>query len=104
MSSFVLPCFLTVIIELIWFLCFGYEGILFILLCASVNIATNIALNYALSFCIACFVPAAIIGELIVLAVEYSMYCLAYGRSKRLFFLTLGANIMSLAIGILFRF
>lgn len=39
--------------------------------------------------------------ELAVVAAEYSVYALACGRSRRLFLLTLAANVLSYSLGLL---
>lgn len=98
MYHFLLPCALTVIIELIWFLCFGYRDMLSVLLCVFVNVVTNISLNYYISYYNSS--PwAVVIGEVIVVIAEYFMYAMAYGRGKRLFLITLGANLLSFLTG-----
>ena len=95
---------LTVILETAFFALVGYRKRDFLLLCVAVNVATNLALNMAVYALF--YEPLAIlIGELLVVALEYLAYALVLGRSKKLFLLTLAANAISyLAGGLLYGF
>ena len=74
----------------------------FLGLCAAVNVASNLTLNLLLAL-----LPCAALTwlvyplELAVVAAEYSVYALACGRSRRLFLLTLAANVLSYSLGLL---
>ena len=68
---------------------------------AALNIATNLALNLLLS----CLPQGELYWliyplELAVVAIEYAVYAYACGGSKKLFLLTLAANVLSYCIGL----
>ena len=91
-------CALTVVIETAFFALLGYwKEKYFLILCPAVNVATNLSINLILSFYFEWWLVAVL--EVMVVAAEYSVYAAAYGRSKKLFALTLAANIVSFTIG-----
>ncbi len=102
--SFWMVCLLTVALETGFFAAAGYRRADFLLLCAAANAATNLTLNLLISAW--GFTPGlALLLELCVLAAEYGAYALALGRSKKLFLLTLAANVISYSAGgLLFGF
>lgn len=95
-----LYCALTVVLELIVFAIAGYgRRRYFVVLCIAANVATNLALNVALWFCrSAGFI---LFLESLAVFAEYAVYAAAEGRSRRLFLLTLGANVFSFTTGII---
>ena len=92
--SLVLACTLTVLIETPFFALFGYRSKDEITVTACANVATNLLLNLGLSV-----YPGApvFVAEAAVTLSEYAAYALAFGRSRRLFSLTLAANLLSFA-------
>ena len=98
--SLFLACALTVLLETPLFAAAGYRDrtSLTIVICA--NIVTNLTLNLALSL-LPRSIGAAAMGEALVLAAEYGAYAFAFGPSRRLFMLTLAANVLSCGVGLL---
>lgn len=101
MTQLLLSAGLTAAVETL-FLAAYRRGAAFLGLCAAVNVASNLTLNLVLAF-----LPRAALTwlvyplELAVVAAEYSVYALACGRSRRLFLLTLAANVLSYSLGLL---
>ena len=96
--SLLLACVLTVLIETGFFALCGYRKgwQIGVIVCA--NVVTNLALNLLLLFVLPYTVPIVLALELAVLAAEYAIYALAFGRSGRLL-LTMLANLLSFAVG-----
>ena len=92
-------CLITVAVETAFFALVGYRDGWFLALCVCANAATNLTLNLLLgviantSFWV---YPL----EVCVVAVEYVIYALYEGRSKRLFLLTLAANVLTYLAGL----
>ena len=97
--SLLLACVLTVLIETGFFALCGYRKgwQIGVIVCA--NVVTNLALNLLLLFVLPYTVPIVLALELAVLAAEYAIYALAFGRSGRLLLLTMLANLLSFAVG-----
>ena len=97
-----LACLLTVLIEGGFFALFGYrDGFsLTVIVCA--NVITNLLLNLVIWLFFA-FDPGSwiYVMELCVVAAEYAIFALAFGRGRKLFFLTLAANCISYGLGLL---
>lgn len=92
---------LTVAVETVFFAVTYRRDAAFLVLCAALNIATNLALNLLLS----CLPQGELHWliyplELAVVAIEYAVYAYACGRSKKLFLLTLAANVLSYCLGL----
>lgn len=92
---------LTVVVETVFLAITYRRDAAFLVLCAALNIATNLALNLLLS----CLPQGELHWliyplELAVVAVEYAVYTYACGGSKKLFLLTLAANVLSYCIGL----
>lgn len=92
--NLVLACTLTVLIETPFLALSGYRSKDEITVTVCANVATNLLLNLGLSM-----YPGApvLLAEAAVVLSEYAVYALAFGRSKRLFSLTLAANLLSFA-------
>ena len=91
-------CALTVVIETAFLALAGYrKEKYFFVLCPAVNVATNLSINLILSFYFEWWLVAVL--EVMAVAAEYAVYAAAYGRSKKLFALTLAANVVSFSIG-----
>lgn len=92
---------LTVAVETVFLAVTYRRDAAFLVLCAALNIATNLALNLLLS----CLPQGELYWliyplELAVVAIEYAVYTYACGGSKKLFLLTLAANVLSYCIGL----
>lgn len=92
---------LTVVVETVFLAITYRRDAAFLVLCAALNIATNLALNLLLS----CLPQGELYWliyplELAVVAIEYAVYTYACGGSKKLFLLTLAANVLSYCIGL----
>lgn len=100
-----LACFLTVLIEGAFFALLGYRDrfCLTVIVCA--NVITNLLLNLTILLVFSGQPGAWIyLMEAAVVAAEYAVYAVAFGRSRKLVLLTLAANCLSYGIGIaLFR-
>lgn len=76
----------------------------FLALCMAVNLTTNLALNTVLLITGHSKLTVYPL-ETVVVAMEYGVYALGTGGSRKLFFLTLAANILSYTLGgLLFGF
>ena len=95
-----LCCLITVAAETLFlFLCgFRSHEEIKIIICA--NVITNLSMNIILSF-VGRVAALSVILEIIVAAAEYLIYAGLFGHSKRLFLLTLAANIISCGLGLL---
>ena len=95
-----LCCLITVAAETLFlFLCgFRSHEEIKIIICA--NVITNLSMNIILSF-VGRVAVLSVILEFVVVATEYFIYAGLFGRSKKLFLLTLAANIISCGLGLL---
>lgn len=92
-------CGLTLLIELLFFACTRYRRErYFMFLCGAVNVASNLSLNLLLPAHPAWWMI--LLGEGLVVAVEYMIYALACGRSGRLLLYTFLANLLSFSAGL----
>ncbi len=94
---------LTVIIETPWMYLWGHRKRDEVLLVVCVNVASNLLLNLGLSLGFSGREVGVLIYlfEAFVVVVEYMVYSLAFGRSWKLFFVTLGANCLSYVLGLI---
>ena len=95
-------CLLTVLIETGLFYVLGYRGKDDITIVVCANVITNLTLNLTIALCF----PRGpgfwlALMEGIVVAAEYAIYARAFGASKKLFWQTLAANVLSYGIGVL---
>ena len=98
--SLLIACAMTVGIELAFLLCFGCRDRNAISVIVWVNVVTNLLLNLFLAL-IGRTWASALVLECLVVAAEYFVYACAFGRGRRLFFLTLMANVLSCGTGLL---
>ena len=98
--NYLIPCLLTVGIELAFLGCFGYQDRNAVSIIVLVNVITNLLLNLILALIGKTWITALLL-ECLVVAAEYLAYAYAFGRGRRLFFLTLGANVLSCGIGLI---
>lgn len=96
-------CALTVVLETAFLAVFVSREAAFLAVCALSNAATNLALNLTLAGLSGVVNITYIVYPLEAAAVlaEYAVYALLLGRSRRLFFLTLAANLLSYGAGLL---
>lgn len=100
-----LACLLTVLIEGAFYALLGYRDRFSLTVIVCANVITNLLLNL-LILLVCSGQPGAWIYpmEAAVVAAEYAVYAVAFGRSRKLVLLTLAANCLSYGIGIaLFR-
>ena len=97
-----LACLLTVLIEAPFLAICGYRKRydLGVIVCA--NVITNLLLNLTIALVFRGYPGGWIYPmEASVVAVEFMIYSSAFGRSWKLFLLTLAANCLSYGIGLL---
>lgn len=97
--SLFLACALTVLIETPYLAFFGYRNRYALTVVVCVNVITNLTLNLTLRFLIPVTGLSVLIGEIAVVGAEYLLYRIAFGKRKRLFLLTLSANVLSFGLG-----
>lgn len=100
-----LACLLTVLIEGAFFALLGYRDRFSLTVIVCANVITNLLLNLTILLVFSGQPGAWIyLMEATVVAAEYAVYAVAFGRSRKLVLLTLAANCLSYGIGIaLFR-
>ena len=97
-----LACAMTVLIEAPFLALCGYRDRGAVAIIACTNIVTNLLLGLAMVFLPCGRTPIGLlILEALVVVGEYAIYARAFGRSRRLFLLTLAANALSCGIGLL---
>ncbi len=96
-----LACLLTVLIEAPFFALCGYRTRNAIVIIVCVNIITNLVMNVALALLYPQrTVGALAVAEAMVVVAEYFIYSIPFGKSWKLFFLTLAANALSCGLGL----
>lgn len=98
-----LACALTVLLETGFLSLLVSREASFLAVCALANTATNLALNLTLARAAGFVDITWFVYPLEAAAVlaEYGVYTLVLGRSRRLFLLTLAANLLSYGAGLL---
>ena len=92
---------LTVAVETVFFAVTYRRDAAFLVLYAALNVATNLSLNLILAILTGGTAAWAVYPlEFAVVAIEYAVYAYACGGSKKLFLLTLAANVLSYCIGL----
>lgn len=100
--GFAWACALTVLIETPFLALWGYRQPSALAITACVNVITNLTMNLALTLCFRRWTPPLLLtAEALVVVVEYLIYTIPFGRSRRLFLLTLAANELSFGLGLL---
>jgi O-antigen/teichoic acid export membrane protein len=91
---------LTVLIETLFFLAFGFRNKRFVISCILINLLTNYALNYLLLYLP--FPGDIYVGEALVVIVE-ALFYLSFNRDKKeVIPLTVASNILSFLAGLLY--
>lgn len=99
--SLFLACALTILIEVPFLALFGYRRRDEVAVTVLANIVTNLPLNLLFLFVLPYRVSVILAAEAAVVAAECVIYALAFGASRKLFFLTFAANALSFGIGLL---
>lgn len=92
--TYILPCLITVLIETLFLFILKYRRKEQLAVIVLVNIVTSLALYLLLSALPNSFIIALLL-DIVVIAAEYVVYALCFGRSKKLFVLTLIANLIT---------
>ena len=97
-------CALTILIETPVLALWGARRWNELLVVAAANAATNLLLSLFLSgYPFWASLPAVLLPEAAVVAAEYGVFRLAFGRRRGLFAVTLGANVLSYTLGLLLQ-
>ena len=97
-----LVCLLTVLIEGAFFAALGYRDRFSLTVIVCTNVITNLLLNLTILLAFSGQPGAWIYAmEALVVAAEYAVYAVAFGRGWKLLLLTLAANCLSYGIGLL---
>ena len=97
-----LACLLTVLIEGAFLALWGYRDRFSITVIVCANVITNLLLNLTIALAFRGNPGAWIYPmELCVVASEYAIYSIAFGKSWKLLFLTFAANCISYGLGLL---
>ncbi|MCR5682007.1 MAG: hypothetical protein K6G29_06080 [Clostridiales bacterium] len=100
--SIFLAAALTVLIEVPFLALCGYRQRDELAVAALTNLVTNLTLNLLFRLGVLPYrIPVILAAEALVVLAEYGIYALAFGRSGKLFFLTLAANALSFGIGVI---
>ena len=99
--SLFLACALTVMIETPFLWLFGLRGREETVIVVCANVVTNLILNLSFRLFLPYRLPVILAAEALVVLAEYGIYAAAFGRGRRLFFLTLAANALSYGTGLL---
>ena len=102
MKILLLACLLTVAVETALFALFGYRSRDDLTIVIYANVVTNLTLNLLLAFVFPYDAHFWVLPlEIIVVLAEFLIYAKAFGASKKLFVLTLAANVLSFALGVM---
>ena len=98
-----LACLVTVLVEPAIFWLAGYRSRDEVIVVVCTNVITSLLLYLALS---GMFSPVwgrtILLGELLVMTIETSIYTFAFGRFGKMLALTVAANLLSVFIGMFF--
>jgi len=96
--SLYLACGLTMAIETAYFWLAGFRKREFLIVCLAINAATNLTMNLILKDT-GVQVWIVILSEIIVVTVEYAVYCFVAKPTKELLLHTMIANVLSFSVG-----
>ncbi len=95
-------CLLTVLIETPFLALCGYKSKTAITIIVCTNIITNLVMNVILALAFPHWTMQVLLAaETMVVAAEYLIYSIPFGRGWKLLMLTLAANVLSCGIGLL---
>jgi hypothetical protein len=97
-----LACALTILVETPVFALWGVRKRDELMVVVSANAVSNLLLNLSLHFVpVLAALPVLLLPEAAVVAAEYCIFRLAFGKRRGLFAVTLGANVLSFCLGLL---
>lgn len=102
--TFTINVLLTIVVETLFFMCFGYRTKKFILICVITNFVTNISINLVLYFFFLdspYYYLYLLLFELIVIVIEATTYMIFNKKDYKLIPLTVASNCLSFLIGYL---
>ena len=91
-------CLIAVIFETALFWMFGYDSRDERTVVACTNVLTTLGMNLLMIPNGYRSIPTVVAAELVLIAVEFSVYSIAFGRSGKLLLLTIAANAISFGI------
>ena len=94
-------CLIAVIVETAFFWMFGYDSRDEKTVVACTNVLTALAMNFVMMPNGYRSIPTIVIAEVILIAVEFGIYTIAFGRSWKLLLLTIAANALSFGLGLI---
>ena len=100
--TLLVACVITVAVETAFFALLGYRNRDSLIIVAGTNAVTNLTLNLSIWFLSLQFSRIRhflLPFEIAVVVAEYLVYSRAFGRSKRLFWQTFAANVITFTIG-----
>ena len=95
MSITFLFCLIAVIVETGFFWMCGYDSREKMTVVACTNVLTTLGMNFLMIPNGYRSIPTVVAAELVLIAVEFSVYSIAFGRSWKLLLLTITANALS---------
>ena len=95
-------CLIAVFFETAFFWMFGYDSRDERTVVACTNVLTTLAMNLLMIPNGYRSIPLVAAAVLILIAAEFGIYSIAFGRSGKLLMLTIAANAISFGIGLLF--
>lgn len=88
-------CLIAVIVETGFFWMCGYDSRKKMAVVACTNVLTTLGMNLLMIPNGYRSIPTVVAAELVLIAVEFSVYSIAFGRSWKLLLLTITANALS---------
>ena len=88
-------CLIAVIFETAFFWMFGYDSRDERTVVACTNVLTTLGMNLLMIPNGYRSIPTVVAAELVLIAVEFAVYSIAFGRSWKLLLLTITANALS---------
>ncbi len=101
MMFLMLFCLIAVILETAFFWMFGYDSRDEKTVVACTNVLTTLAMNLVMIPNGYRSIPTIVMAEVILIAVEFGIYAIAFGRSRKLLLLTIAANAISFGFELL---
>ena len=101
MSIMFLFCLIAVIVETGFFWMCGYDSREKMTVVACTNVLTTLGMNHLMIPNGYRSIPTIVIAEVILIAVEFGIYSIAFGRGWKLLLLTIAANALSFGFGLL---
>lgn len=100
--SIAIACLMTVLIETPFLAACGYRSKSAIAIVVCTNVITNLVMNILLTLlCPQWTIGALVLAEALVVAAEYLIYSVPFGRGWKLFSITLAANALPCGLGLM---